>query len=96
MKECNLLFSHFVMTIFLTILASLIIILGIIGCILPALPGPILVYGGLLILQATGHQPFESSFLIVWGAINVVVLVLDYVIPVLGTKALGGSKWGNW
>ena len=67
---------------------------GFIGCLIPILPGPPLNYVALLLLQLSGHSPYTSSFLIVWLIITVLVTGLDYIIPVLGAKKLGGSKYG--
>lgn len=83
------------MDIFLTVLAGICIIVGLIGCFFPLLPGPILSYGGLLILLATDMQQFTTTELIVWGALVVLVMILDYFAPVVGTKYGGGGKWGN-
>jgi uncharacterized protein YqgC (DUF456 family) len=30
------------------------------------------------------------------GAIAVIVTIMDYIVPVWGTKKFGGSKWGMW
>ena len=35
-------------------------------------------------------------FLLVWGVVTVVVQILDAVVPVWGTKVMGGSKAGVW
>ncbi len=83
------------MDIFLTVLAGICIVVGLIGCFFPLLPGPILSYGGLLILLATDMQQFTTTELIVWGALVVLVMILDYFAPVVGTKYGGGGKWGN-
>ena len=80
----------------LIILGALCLLLGIIGCIIPAIPGVPLAYGGLWLLQATDMVQFSWKFLIIWGIVTVVVTILDTVVPVWGTKKLGGSKMGVW
>ena len=72
------------------------LITGILGCVLPVIPGPPLNYIGLLLLHFTTKYQFSSKFLIVWAIITIVVYALDYVIPVWGTKKFGGSKRGVW
>ena len=72
------------------------IISGVLGGVLPILPGPPLSYIGLLLLHFTERYQFSSKFLIIWGIITVVVYTLDYIIPALGTKKFGGSKRGVW
>ena len=84
------------MTIFLIILGALCLVLGLIGCILPALPGVPLAYAGLWLLQATDKGAFSWQFMLIWGIVVVAVSVLDYIIPILGTKQYGGSKAGVW
>lgn len=69
---------------------------GIIGCLLPLLPGPPLSYIGLLIMQLRTDPPFTTKFLLIWAGITVLVTVLDYVIPIYGTKRFGGTKFGVW
>lgn len=78
------------------ILGSILMLLGLAGCILPLLPGPPLCFGGLLLLQLLKVPPFSASFLITWALIAVVVTALDYVIPLYGTRKFGGSKYGIW
>ena len=75
---------------------SVLMIVGIIGCILPVIPGPPLSFVGLLLLHFTKFADFSAEFLIMFGAIAVVVTILDYVVPVWGTKKFGGSKAGMW
>jgi uncharacterized protein YqgC (DUF456 family) len=72
------------------------LIVGIIGCLVPLLPGPPLSYIGLLLLQLISNPPFTLTFMLVWAGIVIVVSVLDYLIPVYGTKKLGGTKYGMW
>ena len=71
-------------------------ILGIAGCLLPILPGPPLSYLGLIAIHLTSKIDFSSKFLISWGIIVILVSILDYVIPIWGTKFFGGSKYGVW
>jgi len=82
------------MDIIWIILGSLCMLVGLIGCLLPVLPGPPFSYLGLLLLQLTEDTPFSTQFMIIWLGITVVVVVLDYLIPAFGTKKYGGSRWG--
>lgn len=84
------------MDIALLIIAGLCMLVGIIGCIIPGLPGTPIAYVGLLIAQVTERVDFSWQLLLVWGIVTVVVSVLDYVVPGCGTKQFGGTKWGVW
>lgn len=85
------------MTILLIALGLLISLAGLVGCILPVIPGPPLSYLGLIILSfAQGWEPFSATFLIVMAGITLAVTVLDYVIPALGAKKYGASRAGVW
>lgn len=84
------------MDIFLMILGCIMIVVGIVGSVLPILPGPAICYAALWIQQMRDDRPFTSKFLIVWGIILLVIIGLDYIVPVVGTKKFGGSKYGVW
>lgn len=84
------------MDIVLIILGVLCLIVGFVGCIIPALPGVPLSYAALWLLHATDKVQFSWQVLLIWGIITVVIQVLDYVIPIWGTKRTGGSKAGVW
>ena len=84
------------MDIALLIIAFILIVIGIIGCIVPGLPGTPVAYAGLWIAQATDRVDFSWQFLLIWGIVTVVVSVLDYAVPAWGTKQFGGTKYGVW
>ena len=84
------------MDILLIILGAICLLTGIIGCILPVLPGVPLAYVGILLLQLTERVQFSWQFLVIWAVVVVVVQALDYFVPAWGTKRFGGSKWGVW
>lgn len=77
-------------------LGILLTIAGIAGCILPLIPGPPLSYIALLLLLVVDEQSFTPRFLIIWLLITVIVTLLDYYVPVWGTKKFGGSRKGVW
>ena len=78
------------------VLGALCLLLGIVGCVAPGLPGVPLAYVGLIVLQLTDKVQFTWQFLVIWAVVVVIVQVLDYFIPAWGTKRFGGSKWGVW
>lgn len=78
------------------VLALILGLLGIIGSIVPALPGPPLSWLGLLLVFISGTKgvadPMTSRFLFIWLAVVTVVTILDYVVPAWFTKITGGHK----
>jgi uncharacterized protein YqgC (DUF456 family) len=78
----------------LLILGIILMILGIIGCLVPVLPGPPFSYLGLILLHLSRFGQFSTPVLIILGVIAAVVTVLDYIVPIWGTKKFGGSKYG--
>jgi len=78
----------------LIVIGIFLMILGFVGCFIPVLPGPPLGYVSLLLLQIGPEKPFTLKMMLITGSIVVLVTVLDYIIPALGTKKWGGSKYG--
>ncbi len=78
------------------VVSGALMLVGIIGCFLPIVPGPPLAFVGLLVLELTDRVANDTNFYLLWAAITVAVTVLDYVVPIWGTKKFGGSKYGVW
>jgi len=75
---------------------SICMVIGILGCLLPVLPGPPVSYAGLILLQLTTRHPFSARFLIIYGILTALAFVIDYVMPIYGTKKFQGTKYGMW
>jgi len=80
------------MEIFLVVLAFLFLLIGLIGSVVPVLPGPPISFVGLLVLQWSGYGNFSTEFLLVWAAITAAVTIIDYILPAWMTKKFGGSR----
>ena len=78
------------------VVAVLLGVLGIVGSVAPGLPGPPLIWLGLLIMYFFGGDPMTARFLFIWLAVTTIVTVLDYVLPMWFTKLTGGSKYAGW
>jgi uncharacterized protein len=75
------------------ILATVVFVVGLIGTVLPVLPGPVLIYGGMILYGAmTNFASLDSRFYLVQGIALAVVLAVDFVASAVGTKLFGGSK----
>ena len=75
----------------LLILAFLFLLVGLLGSIFPALPGPPLSFAGLVLLQWSGHEGFNLPFLLMWAVITIAVTIIDNFLPAWMTKRFGGS-----
>lgn len=84
------------MDIFLIILGSICLLVGLAGCIVPMLPGPPVSYLALVFLHFTDKVSFTIPQLFFWLFIVVLIQILDYFIPMFGVKRLGGTPWGKW
>lgn len=77
-------------------LAVVLMLIGIAGCIIPVVPGPPLSYGGILLIHFTRFADFTSNFLILFALLAILVTILDYFVPIWGTRRFGGTKYGSW
>lgn len=82
------------MDIFLLLIGFLFILLGIVGSFVPILPGPITGWVGLLILDLTKAVPIDWTFLGITLGVAVIITIVDYIIPAMGTKKFGGTRFG--
>lgn len=73
-------------------IATILFIGGIIGSVIPMLPGPVVTYGGLIILY--WFTSLDISLENIWwlGVISIVISILDYYIQIWGVKRMGGGK----
>ncbi len=83
------------MEIILLTFGIICLLIGLLGAVLP-LPGPPLSFMGLLLLNATEKIHFDTNTLMLLGTLTVAITILDYYIPIWGTKKFGGSKWGSY
>jgi uncharacterized protein YqgC (DUF456 family) len=81
------------MTIFLWVLAVVLMAVGVAGIILPALPGTLLIFGGILLAAwADGFARVGPWTVAVIGVIGVASYFVDLAAAALGAKRLGASK----
>lgn len=80
----------------LIILAFVCLAVGILGSIIPGLPGPPISWVGLLLASLTPWVGCSTTLLVVTAVLALIITVLDYVVPSLSTKRNGGSKYGIW
>ena len=87
------------MEIFIDIVAVILGIVGLLGCILPVLPGPPCSLAGMFLLFLWGSpQALDDitwRLLIIMLIVTVVVTVLDYVVPGWLTRVTGGTKYAS-
>ena len=88
---------HFtlLMNVILIIVAILLVLIGLVGAIVPGIAGPPFSFLGLLALSFVEGIDYSTEFLVVMGIIGAIIFVLDYVVPIWGTKTLGGTKAGT-
>lgn len=80
------------MTVALFALAALLILVGLAGVILPALPGVPLMFAGMLLAAwADGFRHVGAPTLTVLGLLAVLALLVDFAAGALGAKRVGAS-----
>src|SRR5690554_5937261 len=82
----------------LIIVAVLLLVVGAIGTVAPILPGVPMSWGGLLMLKFIPSTQDDISWLtiVILGIVAVVITMLDNILPVWGTKKMGGNKRVVW
>lgn len=82
-----------VTTLLVWLLAIICIVGGIIGTVLPALPGTPLIFCGVLLVAWWGDfAVIGVAPVIVCGVLAVLALIIDFVATALGAKRVGASR----
>ena len=71
-------------------------LIGVVGAVLPALPGAPLAFGSLLLCKILGFSEISWWIIGLFGFLTIIGIVLDYTVPIFTTKKMGGSKYGIW
>ncbi len=79
----------------LIIISSIFLIVGLLGCIVPAVPGPPFAMLGLIVLGCCSHIEFSWAQYAWWLGLTAIVSVLDFVVPIYGAKTFKSSRWGT-
>ena len=83
------------MTTTLWVVAVLLMLVGIAGTVLPALPGVPLIFGGVLLAAwIDDFQRISVATVVVLAVLTVVGIIIDYVAAALSAKRVGASKQG--
>jgi uncharacterized protein YqgC (DUF456 family) len=83
------------MTTTLWIIAVLLMLVGVAGTVLPALPGVPLIFGGVLLAAwIDDFQRISVATVVVLAVLAVVAIIIDYVAAALSAKRVGASKQG--
>lgn len=76
------------------LLAVLFIIVGIVGDVVPGLPGVPISYAAMILIHFFTGVNYDSEVLIIYGIVCLFITILDYFVPIWGTKKFGGTKAG--
>ena len=80
------------MTILLWVLGGILVAVGLVGVVLPALPGTVLIFAGMLLVAwAENFTRVGVGTLILVGAIGLASYGVDFAAAALGTRRLGAS-----
>lgn len=83
------------MTATLWVIAVLLILVGIAGTVLPALPGVPLIFGGVLLAAwIDDFQRISVATVVVLAVMAVIAVIVDYVAAALSAKRAGASREG--
>jgi len=74
------------------IIISILLFVGIIGCFIPAIPGPPISYGGLLVFHFFSSHSIEENTLWFMAFVVIAVTVFDLWVQIYAVKKFGGTK----
>lgn len=84
-------------TLFWYTLAAVLVLVGLAGVVLPALPGLPLVFAGMLLAAWAGDfQRIGAVPLVVLGLLTLLSLVADFIATAAGAKRVGAGPLAIW
>jgi len=79
----------------LIVVCSVLMVVGLLGVVLPILPGIPLAWLGLFIYAiGTGFERISIATVVVFSILTILALLLDFLAPMLGAKKYRASKLG--
>lgn len=79
------------------VLSIMFFIAGLLGTVLPVLPGAILIYSGMLLYGfMTRFATLDVNFFILQALVLVVIFFVDFLSSAVATQRFGGSKYAAW
>jgi len=80
------------LTVFLWIFAIVLIVVGVAGTILPAVPGAVMVFGGIVLAASIDHfARVPVWLLVVFAVLTAISWAVDYFAAVAGARKVGAS-----
>ncbi len=81
--------------ILLYVIAALLMVIGFLGVVLPALPGLPLVFVGMLLAAWVGDfVTISATSTIVLGVLALLAQLIDFIAGILGAQRVGASRSG--
>ena len=78
----------------LWLIVGALLLLGLVGAVVPFLPGtPLIVAGALVYAFATGWTPVGAGRLVILAAISLLGYALHHAAGAVGARRAGGSRW---
>jgi len=85
------------LNVLMTVLGSGAVLLGIVGCVVPVVPGPIVSYLSLLLISvAAGWSVYSAPTLVILAILAIGATVLDSVLPAVSSRRAGAGRAGIW
>ncbi|MFO8048624.1 MAG: DUF456 domain-containing protein [Desulfosudaceae bacterium] len=82
-------------TFILVVIGLLIALFGLVGCLLPIIPGPLVSFLSLVLLNlAKNWEPFSLTFMLIMAALAGLMVFLDFLVGVAGARKYGASWYG--
>ena len=82
------------MDLMLLIIGVILGVVGLLGAVIPVLPGTILSYIGFMCVYFVDSSSISTLQLVLCGIVSIAVIVLDYILPGYFSKLFGGTKYG--
>ena len=80
------------MEILILIVIGILLLLGIIGCFIPIIPGPPISYSGLLVFHFFSSYSIKENILWLMAFVVITVTIFDIWVQIYGVKKFGGTK----
>lgn len=76
------------------VLFLIVMFVGVLGAILPVLPGAPIAFGALITAKFLHFSDLSWWLIAGFGVLTLLGILMDYLIPIVATKKMGGSKYG--